>query len=240
MVLSLAISLALAAQDVPDKASVIFTGIPYSREASSVQLVTHDAKAVLTPTDVTVDSLSFFKNASDKVQNLTVAIPIEGHDVTYNMPGSVKVTAMVDNVPVPVTASTPSFLAPNDQRLIASGVKAVSYHGAYTFPLNFVGRGAHSVRIHYSSVIGKAGLDGLQRIVAYDTSHANWNGGVGQFNFSLKYTPRVVFQVYAALPQEGWQIGPSGAFVKQVNFQARPESKYIFTYYPGGYDKIGG
>jgi hypothetical protein len=76
--------------------------------------------------------------------------------------------------------------------------------------------------------------------VAYDISGgSSWNGPVGQLNFSIRYTPAIVFQVFAALPPNAWQIGPKGAFIKELNTRPVENAKFVFTYYPGGYDKIG-
>jgi hypothetical protein len=241
MVFTLALSLVLAAQEIPEKASLLYTGVPSCTSPCPVQLVTHDAKAVLTVGTVTVDSLSYFKNGSDQIQNVTVSIPVEGHNVDYNMPGTVQVSATVDNMPETLTMVGPKIVPPTDPKLIASGIKAGSYQSSYQLKLNFLGRGAHSLRVHYSSSIGKAGLDGAQRVISYDTSGgASWHDAVGQLNFSVKYTPRIVFQIYAALPEDGWQTGPTGAFVKQTNIHPGASSKFIFTYYPGGFDKLGG
>jgi hypothetical protein len=241
MVLTLALSLALATQEIPDKASLLYTGVPSCTSPCPVQMVTHDAKAVLSTATETVDSLSTFKNTSDAIQNITVSIPVEGHNVDYNMPNTIQVSATVDNVSTPVTMVGPKIVPPTDQRLIASGIKAGSYQNSYQLKLNFIGRGSHSLRVHFVSSIGKAGLDGAQRVISYDTSGgASWHDAIGQLNFGIKYTPRIVFQVYAALPEGGWQIGSTGAFVKQTNVHPTATSKFIFTYYPGGFDKLGG
>ena len=236
-----AFSLATVGQDLPDKATSLYTGVPISSPSAGVQMVTHNASASLTKTDVSLDSLTYLKNFSDQNASITVTIPIEGHDVEWGMTDKVQVSATIDNEPVMLTKKDAKIVAPSDEKKTASGIRAETYWQAYTMQVNFVGKAAHALRIHYSGPVGHAGLDGTQRTIAYDISGASsWSAPVSQLNFSLKYTPSTVFQVFSTRPKGEWQVGPTGAFIKELNARPAEDSKFLFTYYQGGYEKIGG
>ncbi len=234
-----ALLLFVAAQQFPERASVIYTGVPRSSSPAAIRMVTHAATAVLDKTQVQVDSLTYLKNLTTGVATVTVTIPVEGHNPDWNMTDHTTVSVLVDDKPVALTSAT-TMTPTNDPVKRSSGVRAEAYAKNYSFILGFIGRQAHAVKVRYRSTLGHAGLDGAQRVVAYDeTGASTWNGPVDQLNFAVKYTPRLVFQVFATLPPQGWQVGSMGAFIKQKNVAPSPGSKLIFTYYPGGYENIG-
>jgi len=219
--------------------SVIYTGVP-STTSSSVRLMTHDAKTMLSKTTATTDSLSYLKNLSDQPVSITVSIPIEGENVGWGMPEQVMAQVIVDNEPVTVNKQAAREVVTTDARKKSSGIVDDSYTSAYTFQLNFIGRGAHSIRIHSTTPLGHGGLDGALRIFAYATTGAGtWNGAVSQLNVSIKYTTRTVFQIYQTFPEGKWETGATGSFYKQVDFAPKETSRAMFIYYPGGFDKLG-
>ena len=239
MLVAPALLLALTAQQFPEKASVIYTGVPRSSSPAAIKMVTHAATATLQKTDYRLDSLTYFKNVSTAPATVTVTIPVEGHNPDWNMTDHTTISVLVDDKPVQAVANT-AMVQTTDATKKASGVRADRYAKNYSFSLTFIGRQAHSLKVAYHSVLGHAGLDGAQRVVAYDeTGASTWNGPVDQLNFAVKYTPKVVFQVFATLPPQGWEVGSMGAFIKQHSVAPAPGSKLIFTYYPGGFDKIG-
>lgn len=219
--------------------SVIYTGVP-SSPGSTVSMMTHDSKTVLSSRTATSDSLSYLKNLSDKPASITVSIPVEGENVNSAMPNQVAISATVDGQPVTLTKTTPKIVATEDLHKRASGILDDSYKAAYTFQMNFVGRAAHSLKIHSSTPLGHGGLDGALRIFAYVTTGASgWDGPLGQLNISVRYTTRNVFQIYQALPQGGWQTGPTGSFFKELNYKPAGSTRVYFIYYPGGFEKLG-
>jgi len=239
MLVAPALVLSLAAQQFPEKASVIYTGVPRSSSPAAIKMVTHAATATLQKTDYTLTSLSFLKNISKAPATVTVTIPVEGHNPDWNMTDRTTVSVLVDDKPVQVASNT-AMVQTTDATKRASGVRADRYAKNYSFSLAFLGREAHALKVTYHSTLGHAGLDGAQRVIAYDeTGAATWNGPTGQLNFAVKYDPRIVFQVFAVLPPQGWQVGTMGAFIKQKDVSPSAGSKLIFTYYPGGFDKIG-
>ena len=123
----------------------------------------------------------------------------------------------------------------------ANGVWAATFEKVYSATIAFKAGETKSVSTSYAAPIGRAGLDGVQRMAVYDTAGAdNWNGPIGQFNYAIQYKPSLVLQVYAALPEGNWQIGKSGAFWKKYDFAPAEKPLLIFTYYPGGFEEIGG
>jgi hypothetical protein len=204
-------------------------------------MATHNASVSLSKTRYTVDSLTYLKNLSPKPATITISIPVMGKNVGWGMTDNLQVTVMVDNAPVSVKNMGAQMVRTTDARKLASGIRADSYTNTYKFSLAFTGRQAHSLKVTYSSGLGHAGLDGARRVIAYDTAGAGtWNGAVGQLNLSLHYNPRLVFQVFAAIPKEEWQISSTGAFVKETDVSGKSTEPLVFTYYPGGFDKLGG
>lgn len=219
--------------------SVIYTGVP-SSSGSSVSLVTHDAKTTFTKTTAITDSLSYMKNTSNQSASITVKIPVNGDDIGWGMSDQVQVSATLDNAPVSLIKLPATHVPTDDPHKKASGVVDSSYSDAYTLQMNFIGRGAHSLRVHVITPLGHGGLDGALRVFAYSTTGAGtWSGPVGQLNVSLKYTTRTVFQINNTLPEGKWETGPTGAFIKFLNAAPQGPAKVMFDYYPGGFDKPG-
>jgi len=240
MMISAALVLLSFAQVIPDKASAIYTGVPIA-SAPSIKMEQHNASATLTKTNETLESLTVLKNTGDSPVTITVTLPVRGHNVDWSMADNMSLTATLDNSPLTLQTKGSRITPPSDQKRIASGVKAETYGNYFTASLSFIPHQTHALQVKFSGALGHAGLDGTQRVVAYDTSGAgSWNGPVGQLNFALHYDTRIVFQVFAALPEHAWQIGPNGAFIKQTDVKPTEGSKLLFTFYPGGYDKIGG
>lgn len=240
MMLSAVFSLLLCAQQLPDKASLIYPGVPRSSSSAAVAMITHSADVKLDKTSFQLESTSFLKNTSTDPATVTITLPVDGHNPDWNMTDHTTVTAWVDGKPVDLTSTT-TMVPETDPQKRASGIRAENYAKQYTFSLGFIGRQAHALKVSCTGPLGHAGLDGAQRVVAYDeTGASSWHGPVGQLNYALHYTPRIVFQVFTKLPPEGWEVSSMGAFVKQKDLAPTPGSKLIFTYYPGGYDKIGG
>lgn len=240
MLASLLFSTLLTAQ-LPPKSTVMYTGIPMAEGSSSVRMVTHDAKAELSKERVTLSSVTFFKNRMGSDQKVTLMIPFEGHNIAGDMPRLSSLTATWDNQPMQLRRKGAQRTGVDDEQQRASGVWAETYADYYMADVTFKAGEAHGLRVNFSTPIGKAGLDGAQRTVAYDTTGAtSWGAPIEQFNLSLRYSPRIVFQIFAALPPRSWQTGPNGAFIKRLNFSSDERPLFLFTYYPGGFDKIGG
>lgn len=49
----------------------------------------------------------------------------------------------------------------------------------------------------------------------------------------------ILFAVFSATPNWGWQIGNNGAFLKRGSFEPR-SPLLLFAFYPGGFGEIGG
>lgn len=230
----------LAAQTIPNSASVLYPCFPESPKDTSVRIMTHSATYRLTKTNARCETLTVFKNQSDKPTTLTLELPVRGKQVNWAQSQGLRFSATLGKSGLGLRAGSIKRSEPSAQQK-ANGVWAASFEKVYTATLTFKAGETKSVATAFDSPIGVAGLDGVQRMVVYDTAGAdNWNGSVGQFNYAIQYKQSLVLQVYAALPEGNWQIGKTGAFWKKYDFAPVEKPLLIFTYYRGGFDEIGG
>lgn len=235
-----ALTAILAAQTIPVSASVIYPCIPECRTDTTVQMVTHGATYKIDNVQVNFESLTTFRNSSDKETTLELVIPVRGKQVLWPQSEKMRLSAMLNKKPISLTTGQISRSNPTPEQK-ANGVWAGAYELLHTTKLTFKPKETKSLSIKFSSPIGRAGLDGIQRMVVYDTAGGdNWNGPVGQFNFAIQYERNTVLQVYAALPEGRWQIGEKGAFWKRNDFEPAQKAHLIYTYYPYSFEKIGG
>lgn len=227
-------------QTISPSASVVYPAFPESPVDTQIRFVTHSATYQLGKDTVRCETLSVFKNPTDKPVVLDIRLPVRGKNVQWQQSQGMKLRALLNKAPLTLKAGATERTPPTAAQK-ASGIWAASLHIPYQAKITFKPGQTMSLATVFESPIGRAGLDGLQRMVAYDTAGAdNWNGPVGQFNYAIKYTPKLVLQVYTSQPEGKWQIGPTGAFWKDYDFNPAQKSLLIFTYYPGGFDNIGG
>ncbi len=227
-------------QTLSSSASVVYPGFPETASDTEIRLVTHSATYQLAKDKVRCDTLSVFKNPTGSVVSLDLSLPVRGKNVQWQQSQGVRFSASMNRSGLGLKAGLIERTPPTSQQK-ASGIWAGSYHRPYTARLTFKPGQTISIATVFESPIGRAGLDGLQRMVVYDTAGAdNWNGSVGQFNYTLKYSSKLVLQVYTAQPEGNWQMSANGAFWKQYDFVPAQKPLLIFTYYPGGFDNIGG
>lgn len=235
-----ALAAMLLGQTVPSSASVLYPCFPESPTDTQVRLVTHSATYQLDKKTVACTTLSVFKNLSGKPVVLTLNLPVRGKQVNWEQSQGLRFSATIGKAPASLSAGAIRRTEPTAAQK-ANGIWAGTFEKTYSVSLSFKAGETKSVGTSFSAPIGKAGLDGVQRMVVYDTAGAdNWNGEVQQFNYAIKYKPSLVLQVYAALPEGNWQIGSGGAFWKKYDFAPPEKPLLIFTYYPGGFDEIGG
>jgi hypothetical protein len=232
-------ALALA-QTIPNSASVIYPAMPECRVDTPIQMVTHGATYKIDNAKVSFQSLTTFRNDSDKEVKIELILPVRGRQVTWPQSEGMRMSVLVNKAAATVRTGNISRTDPTPD-LKANGIWAATYERLTTTTLTFKPRETKSVTVNFSSPIGRAGLDGIQRMVVYDTAGGdNWNGPVGQFNFAIQYDTNTVLQVYATLPEGRWQVGEKGAFWKRNNFEPAQKAHLIFTYYPYSFEKIGG
>lgn len=230
----------LVAQTIPASAQVIFPGIPESPATTPVAMVTHSVTYTLEKDRVTMESTTGLKNTSNGPVNLDLALPVRGRQVNWAQSQGMSQSATINGVPITLRLGAIERTEPSDTDK-AKGVWAKTFSRLDRATVKFKAGETKSLRVKFSAPIGRAGLDGVQRMVVYDTAGGdNWSGPVGQFNYAIKYRADLVLGVYAALPEGGWQIGNTGAFRRAVGFTPGENSVLIFTYYPGGFDRIGG
>lgn len=229
----------LVAQTIPASAQVVYPGMPESPATTPVAMVTHSVTYTLSKDQVTLESTTGLKNTSNRAVTLDLALPIRGRQVNWAQGQAMRQSATVNGVAVALRPGPIARTEPSEAEK-AKGVWAKTYERLDRTAVTFKAGETKSLRVKFSAPIGRAGLDGVQRMVVYDTAGGdNWSGPVGQFNYAIKYTSDIVLGVYAALPEQGWQIGHTGAFRRAIGFTPAENSVLIFTYYPGGFDRIG-
>lgn len=235
-----ALTALLAAQTIPTSASVIYPCMPECGSDTPVQMVTHAATYRLDKKNARFESLTTFRNTGNDTVTLSLSLPVRGKQVIWSQSEGMRFSATLNKQPMALIVGQISRDAPTEAQK-ANGIWAASYQRLYTASLTFKPHETKSLTTSFSAPLGRAGLDGVQRMVVYDTAGAdNWNGAVGQFNFAIQYEPKTVLQVYAALPEGRWQIGDKGAFWKKDNFEPAQKAHLIFTYYPYSFENIGG
>lgn len=227
------------AQTIPASAQVIYPGIPETPRETAVTMLTHSVTYTLEKERVIMESTTGFKNTSKRAVSLELVLPVRGKQVNWAQSEGLRHSATINNRAISLRVGTIERTEPSEKER-AKGVWAKTFARLDRTTVEFKAGETKSLRVRFVAPIGRAGLDGVQRMVVYDTAGGdNWNGAIGQFNYAIKYPADLVLGVYAALPEQGWQIGTTGAFRRNVNFTPAQNSVLIFTYYPGGFDKIG-
>lgn len=230
----------LIAQTIPASAQVIYPGIPESPNDTPVSIPTHSAVYMLEKDRIVFESTTGLKNTSNKAVTLDLVLPVRGKQVLWAQSEGMRQSATINGSPVSLRIGQIERTEP-DAKEKAKGIWSKTYARLDRVSVSFKAGETKSLKVRFVAPIGKAGLDAVQRMVVYDTAGGdNWNGAIGQFNYAIKYPAELVLGVYAALPEGGWQIGETGAFRKSTNFLPPQRSALIFTFYPGGFDRIGG
>jgi hypothetical protein len=233
------LSLLSLGQTVPDSASILYPMFPTS-SSNAISMPTHSASFKLGKESISFESLSTMRNTSDKPVTMTLDVPVLGRQVTWKQFQGERVSVQVNRQSVALKVGQTNRTEPTGD---AAKNKAWAglYTRKYSVSLTFKPKETKSLMVKFSAPIGRAGLDGVQRMVAYNVLGArSWAGGVGQLNVAIQDPDRLVLQVFAALPDGTWQIGTRGAFWKQANFMPGPKPDLIFTYYPNTFERIGG
>lgn len=227
-------------QTIPTSASVIYPCFPESKADTTVRMMTHAATYKLAKDSVEFSSLSVLKNDSDQPATVDLILPVRGKQVNWEQSQKMRFAATLNKVNTKLQVGEIVRTPPNAAQK-ANGIWAATFQRSYTTRITFKPHETKSLATNFSAPIGRAGLDGVQKMVVYDTAGAdNWGGAIGQFNYAIQYRPSLVLNVYAALPEGNWQIGSSGAFWKKYDYAPPQKATLIFTYYPGGFEKIGG
>ncbi|MEQ1823271.1 MAG: hypothetical protein ABL949_12220 [Fimbriimonadaceae bacterium] len=228
------------AQTIPTTASVVYPCLPESAVAGSVHMVTHSATYKIDLKTQKFESLSTFRNGTDAPVNVVLRLPLRGKQVTWAQSKGMHLSAMVNKQKVTLNEGQATRSEPTEKQK-ASGIWAQSYEKFYTVNLSFKPKETKSLQVFFESALCRAGMDGAQRMVVYDTAGADtWADKIKQFNYAIQYSNKVVLQVYASLPEGNWQIGPTGAFMKFYDFEPAEKPHFIFTFYPNSFESIGG
>ena len=222
---------------LPTNAAIVFSGIPgiVGSASADVRMTSHGVSFDLTKAVATVSSVSLFHNDAAQPATVLLKLPVDAQNPVLGRGWDIDFSATLDGVKLKVGPWK------EEQRLTeAAGspwTKILRYKAAQ---VTFKPKATHVLRLSYQVPMGKAGLDGMNRLIAYETAGANsWKGPMDRLNFIVHFGKGVVFHVISAEPNWGWQIGDKGAFFKQESFRPSGDTLARFIFYPGGYDKIG-
>jgi hypothetical protein len=236
---------AFQAQALPDNAAVVYSGIPgivpggSSAQApvSPVRMVSSDVTFELTNATATVTSVTLFHNESAKPVSVNLKLPVVALNPVLGRGWDIDFKATLNGTPLKVGPLQSGMLVNFNSERHEAPAKVERYKVA---PVVFGVKNTYGLKITYQVPMGKGGLDGMLRLIAYETAGASaWNGPLDRLNFTIHFGPSVVFHVSSAAPDWGWQIGDKGAFFKQDSFQPQGDTLVRFVFYPGGFDKIG-
>ena len=237
---------------LPQTAALVYSGIPGivrkiefgwgSRPPSDsaapklpVRMTSHSVVFELTKGAATVSSVSLFHNDGPNPVSLVLKLPVDAQNPVLGRGWDIDFTATLDSAPLKIGPWKEEMTL--TEIAGAPTTRMLRYKSA---AVTFKVKGTHVLRISYQVPMGKAGLDGMNRLIAYETNGASaWSGSMDRLNFTVHYGPGVVFHVIEAEPNWGWQIGDKGAFFKQDSFHPEGDTLARFIFYPGGYDKIG-
>jgi len=244
MITTILLSGVLAVQvqgPLPKNAAIVYSGLPALQSpAPSLKFVSCSVTGTLSKDSVAFSTLLLFKNLSDKPYPVTLKLPVNAQNPIIGQGYDIDFAVSWDKVPVKASPYKQEQALTDENVKLRNGAIWTKYIRYKTLTLAVKPSATHALRLSFDVPIGKSGLDGLQRIVAYDLAGAStYSQPIEHIPFSLKYTPEIMFQKIAALPNYGWQIGPNGAFFQVRNYVPGADALARFMFYPGGYDKIG-
>lgn len=203
-----------------------YTGMPIftasgnaQQPADGVRMLWQSTTVELRRSDYTLDSVTLFRNMTDKPVEGIVIIPVV-YSGSYINP--ITVRALWSDQPVSAEPS-PGVLLPGTTTHLRYRVSMRPY-------------GQHSLKFQTVLPVGKTGLDAEERLISYKFVDLPYT--IQYFNYAIRYEADLVFRVIGEHAYQRWQIGRTGAFLKRDNI--RPDGQVVnFRYYPGGFDAIG-
>ncbi|MCO5296084.1 MAG: hypothetical protein M9921_04440 [Fimbriimonadaceae bacterium] len=221
------------AKGVPEPHSIVYSGIPGMIGDAEVRMDSHSVTMTIGNGSVTVDTLTLLKNTRAADSAVKVKFPWTSRCTNDDF--------LVPPSTLAATWDKTALKLEPDWRDVATANLGPRFRQkVYLADVTIKANATHALRVHYTMPLGRGGLDNLLRVAAYGTTYAEyWHGPIGRFQISLKYSPQTVFQVYSAMPNWGWQIGPNGAFLRKDGL-AQGGEVLLFSFYPGGFQGIGG
>lgn len=245
MITSILLAAALGSQvqgPLPKNAAIVYSGLPAVMKgpAPSLELLSCSVTGAMTKDTVTFTTLTLYKNLSNKPYSLTLKLPVNAQNPILGRGYDIDFAATWDKAAVKASPYKEDQTLTDDTVKLRNGAVWTKIIRYKTLAVAVKPQATHALRISFTVPIGKSGLDGLQRIVAYDLAGASsYSAPIDQIPFSLKYDSDIVFQKIASEPDFGWQVGPKGAFFQLKNYSGGDDALARFMYYPGGFDKIG-
>ncbi|HVL39505.1 MAG TPA: hypothetical protein VM328_08965 [Fimbriimonadaceae bacterium] len=227
-------ALAILPQALPQSPWTGYSGMPtLSAGSSVVQTVSHSVTAEVDDTHANVTTVTVFKNLTAQEIRANLDVP-KGTLAGADNDGEAKFDIDVrwDDKPAGLRSAGATLRI--ERR---SGPFGPAYSRASSGEVVLKPSATHSVKTSYKVPVGKAGFDRKQRLVAYLLQGEE---PVGTLNVTFRYRGKTVFNLPQMHPKEWpWQVGERGAFIRHREFAPGNTLVYL-TYYPGGFQRIGG
>lgn len=107
----------------------------------------------------------------------------------------------------------------------------------YGFPVAFGAGEWKPFEFTVTRPLNKGGEGGAERFVRF--VEQDQTDTFEQYQLSVKYPRRLVFQMVSTSPRSGWQIGETGAFWSRKAWRPT-KTEFEFRFYPATFEKVGG
>lgn len=225
------IASAILAPALPENPSFDYSGLP---SVPKTAMKTHGVQIDMATEKVaTVTSTTVVKNMGTEPLTTQVRIPRRRVGDALSGNPTFLVKALWDNKPLELIYTNDK---PKGEKLDIDK-KSYSYRSDLYQNVTLGPGQTCSLKISYSIPFGRCGYEKKQLIAGYLFDS---DSPVELMSVSFRYGGPTVFRLPEASPKDwGWQVGGKGVFKRIENFQPSGELTYI-TFYPGGFENIGG
>ncbi|MFN7171598.1 MAG: hypothetical protein ACK4P3_02255 [Fimbriimonadaceae bacterium] len=215
---------------LPPSVVAVYTGIPYLQEPvpRDVRFTSHSVTITFNQKESVMESVTQIRNPGSGTVNTTLAVPafVQADD-NYVLTWATTI-ATWSGQQLPLMYPGLPDIPP--QRQISRNVNF--YSTTATARVTLPPRSTTVLRINSTAPLPQASGDPLQYILYHTGSAVRIPGGIGQFNWSVRFRPNQVFAVDSHSPETtAFQIGPRGAFFQAKDFRGTVRDMKI-AFYP--------
>jgi hypothetical protein len=215
---------------LPPSVVAVYTGIPYLQDpvTRDVRFTSHSVTITFNKRESILESVTQIRNPGNGAVSTTLAVPafVQAED-NYLLTWATT-TATWSGQKLPLMYPGSPDIRP--ERKISRKVNF--YSTTATARVTLPPRSTTVLRINSTAPLPQAPGDFLQYIIYHTASAARIPGGIGQFNWSVRFRPNQVFAVDAHSPETAaFQIGPRGAFFQAKEFRGTVRDLMI-AFYP--------
>jgi hypothetical protein len=219
-----------AASTSPPNPQYDYSGLPaFAAPSSALTVRSHSVTLEVGNDFVDVSTVSELRNLTNGTLAVRVTIPRYRH-------GDAGATSPTFDMKASVNGHALTLRQAFDSVPIVKRGKGVFVSNPLQTTLYLAKNTSYGLRTSYRVPVGRAGFDRKLRLVGYSLDPGRQ---IDNLVISYRTASGVVFRLPRPNPDLGWQVGSRGAFVKRTKFQPAGELTYV-TYYPGGFEDIGG